>query len=212
MSENKEQRILLEESNITTWTKVWHSCRRILVSREITDDSVQKTASELVKISFISDEPITLMIQSGGGSAIPILQLGDVINSLNCPVDAVVIGDCGSMAVDLVQMCRRRIMLPSSRMLIHYIRHGQRWVCDDPEWVAKDIAYFQERITEIAEKRILLYEKRTGLRRETISEIFRHGEMHGAYFSAQQCIKMNLADEIITDFKIFPKEDTMNIG
>lgn len=197
----------LKDSDIASWTGRWHSHRRVLVSGELTDESIRKTSLELIKLGFMGDEPITLMIQSGGGTVIPTQQLGDIIKSLNCPVDALVIGDCASMGVDLVQMCRERILLPNSRMLVHYVRHGQTWICDDPERVDGDIAYFRERIRETAENRILLYERRTGLSREKLAEMFRHGEVHRAYFSAKQCIEMNLADEIITDFKLFPKSE-----
>jgi ATP-dependent Clp protease protease subunit len=208
MSENNKPNLpfFLKDSEVASWAGRWHAHRRILVSGELTNKSIERTSLELIKLGYMNDdEPITMMIQSVGGTVIPTQQLGDVINFLNCPVDALVIGDCTSMGVDLVQMCRKRLLLPNSRMLVHYVRHGQTWICDDPDQVDGDIAYFRERIREIAENRILLYQRRTGLSRERLGEMFRHGEVHQAYFSARQCIELNLADEIVTDFKLFPK-------
>lgn len=110
------------------------------------------------------------------------------------------------MAVDLMQMCRRRLMLPSARILVHYVRNDQRWICDDLDQLDGDIKYFQERMREIAERRLELYQKRTGLTPGKIKDLFRQGEIHQTYFSAKQAVEMNLADEIVTDFKLFPRK------
>ena len=185
----------------------WHSIRRVLVSDDLNEEMLTHTRLELLKLDFVNNEPITLIIQSGGGTVIPTYQLEDVIQGLNSPVDALVMGDCASMAVDLLQMCRRRLMLPSARLLIHYIRYRQRWICDDFDQLDIDFKYFRERNEEIAMRRLDLYMKRTGLPREKITEIFRHGEIHEAYFSAQQALKLCLVDEIVTDFKFFPRKN-----
>jgi len=208
MADNDKQKLpfFVSSDEIMQWTGYWHAHRRILVSGEFTGDSLKKTSLELTKLDYENSMPITLMIESGGGSVVPTHQLQDIISVLNSPVDALVIGDCASMAVDLVQMCRRRLMLPSARMLIHYVRNEQRWICDDLEQLDGDIKYFRERMTETAKRRLGLYVKRTGFSPAKIREIFRHGEMHGSYFSAKQALEMHLVDEIVTNFKLFPRK------
>ncbi|MDQ5969060.1 MAG: ATP-dependent Clp protease, protease subunit [Patescibacteria group bacterium] len=196
----------LSEKEVCGWTGHWHAIRRVLVSGELNSESLKRTALELVKLDFISSDPITLMIDSGGGSVTPTHQLEDTISILNSPVDALMIGSCASMAVDLMQMCRRRLMLPSARILVHYVRNDQRWICDDLDQLDGDIKYFQERMREIAERRLELYQKRTGLTPGKIKDLFRQGEIHQTYFSAKQAVEMNLADEIVTDFKLFPRK------
>lgn len=196
----------VSEKDIYEWTNRWHSLRRILVSGELTTDSLKKTTLELVKLDYASSEPITLMIESSGGSVVPTHQLEDMISILNSPVDALMIGSCASMAVDLMQMCRRRMMLPSARILVHYVRNDQRWICDDLEQLDGDIKYFYQRMVEIAERRLDLYRKRTGLDHDKIKKLFRQGEIHQTYFSAKQAVELNLADEVVTDFKIFPRK------
>lgn len=196
----------LSHNEIANWTGHWHANRRVMISGELSPDSLKNTSLELIKLSYKSDEPITLMIESGGGNVIATHHLGDVISMLECPVDALVIGNCASMAVDLVQMCRRRVLMPSARMLVHYIRNDQLWVCDDVDQLENDITYFRERMKEIAERRLELYTRRTGFSREKISDMFRQGEVHRVFFTAKQAIALGLADEIATDFKIFKKK------
>jgi len=210
MAENNKPTLpfFLSDKDMMEWTGYWHAHRRVLISGELNRDSLKKTSLELIKLDYQNTEPITLMIESGGGSVVPTHQLEDTISMLNSPVDALVIGDCASMGVDLVQMCRHRMILPSGRMLVHYIRSDQRWICDDFDQLETDIGYFRTRMKETAERRLALYTQRTGLSSEKIKELFRHGEVHQSYFSANQALQMNLVDEIRTDFKLFPGRQT----
>lgn len=208
MSDNGKPSLpfFLSERDFYQMVGFWHSQRRILVSGEMNMGSLHRTTLELLKLDFMSAEPITLMIESRGGSVSSTHQLEDAIQSLNSPVDAIAIGDCASMAVDLLQMCRRRMMMPSARILVHYVRSEQQWICDDLDQLENDIRYFRQRTRRIAERRLALYTRRTGLPEERLKEIFRHGEVHGAHFSAKQALELNLIDEIVQDFKIFPRQ------
>lgn len=180
-----------------------HEQRRILITGELGTDSLKKASIELVKLDLEGSGPITILLESGGGSVVSAHQFEDIVGAVNSPVDIVTIGDCNSMAVDLIQMCRKRMMFPSSRLLLHYVRTRQPWIGDDLELLDTDIKYFRERMAEIRERRFSLYERRTGLSRDKLMEMFRHGEVHEAFLSAKQAVKLRLADEIITNFKFF---------
>jgi ATP-dependent protease ClpP protease subunit len=210
MADNDKPKLpfFLNESDLAKWTGYWHSHRRILVDGELNAESLKKTSLELIKLDYTNSEPITLMIKSGGGKVVPTHQLEDMFSIINSPVDALVMGDCASMAIDLVQMCRNRKILPSGRVLVHYIRNDQPWIVDDLDQLEIDIELFRKRQREVADRRLALYEKRTGLSRERILELFRHGEVHSSYLSAQQAIESHLVDEIETNFKLFPKKTT----
>lgn len=178
--------------------------RRVILQGELNAKSLSKAGGDLVKLEMQSSEPITLLLGSGGGDMDPTRQFIDTIESLNSPVDVVVMGDCASMAVDIVQMCRRRMMTPNARMLTHYIRSRQPWIIDDPDLLEKDISRFREFLCDVREERFRLYEKRTRLSRERLLELFRYGQVHGLYFSAKQALEYGFVDEIISDFKLFP--------
>lgn len=211
IDEEMRQNAFLLPRDIAKMTGYLHAHRRVYLG-SLNQKSLSKAALELTKISFENDEPITILLQSDGGEVIPTQQFQDAIKMIHAPVDVVVIGDCCSMAVDLVQMCRKRMILPSARMLTHFIRNRQQWIQDDVDRLDKDFEYFRATVRRIYEQRLVLYERRTGLTRERILDLFRHGEVHGAYFTAEQCLELNLVDEIITDFKLFPKKDGNESG
>ncbi len=183
-----------------------HANRRIMITGYISDKSMRRASLELIKLDFESNDPITLIIESEGGSLAPAKHFFDAITMVNSPVDAIAMGDCSSVAVDLLQVCRKRMLLPSTRLLIHYIRNTQRWIADDLERLEADIEHFRRSMRDIKEERHALYAKRTGLSEEKLFEIFRYGETHSAFFSAKQAVELNLADEIVLDFKLFPKK------
>lgn len=209
MAEQKKMDIpfFLSEKEVIQWTAHWHYDRRILIGGELNEETLKKASLELMKLDFEKTAPITLMIQSDGGKVVPTHQIEDTISMLNSEVNGIVIGDAASMAVDLLQMCKRRSMLPSARILVHYIRNTQLWICDDMDQLETDIQYFREKLREMGERRLRLYEMRTGLSREKLKELFRQGEVHKVYFSAKQAIKLGLADDIVTDFKFFPAKN-----
>lgn len=203
-------RFFMSHKDMAEMTGYLHASRRVLIAGELNEKSLRKAALELVKLDLASSEPITILLESGGGNVVPTQQFEDAINMINSPVDALVLNDCCSMAVDMVQMCRRRMMLPSARMLVHYVRNKQPWIVDDPEQLDRDLAYFRENMIEMRERRLSLYQRRTGLSREKLSELFRYGEVHAAYFSAKQAIELGFADEIVTDFKLLPRKEKLN--
>ena len=181
--------------------------RRVTLVGRITRESIEKVGEELIKLDTRLHEPITLIIKSDGGEANAALQLLDVIGALNSPVDALAFGDCASMAVDVIQMCRKRMLMPSARLLVHYIRHSRLWIFDDAERFEADLTYFRQQSLELLARRYSLYEKRTGHSREKLAEVFRQGEVHSVYFTAEQAIELKLADGITKEFKFFPSAD-----
>lgn len=183
-----------------------HAHRRVLISGGLNKKTLRKTSLELVKLDYQSSEPILIILESDGGDVVATQQFADVISMINSPIDVIGMGDCCSMAVDLIQMCRTRMLLPSARILVHYIRNSQPWIGDDPDRLEIDVKYFMDLLRENREQRFALYEKRTGLSREKLIEIFRHGEIHDACFSAKQALELGLIDEIVTDFKFFPRK------
>ncbi|MES2213290.1 MAG: ATP-dependent Clp protease proteolytic subunit [Patescibacteria group bacterium] len=206
MAENEKQKLpfSIQEKDVAAWTGCWNANRKIMISGELNYESLRKVSLELMKLDYINNEPITLMIDSGGGNVVATHQLEDIISMINSPVDGLIMGDSASMAIDLLQMCRYRRILPSARILVHYIRVDQRWVCDDLERLEIDVEYFLSRQREAGNRRLALYVKRTGYPEERIKELFRHGEVHRSYFSAQQALELKLVDEIAVGFKFFP--------
>jgi ATP-dependent protease ClpP protease subunit len=204
--EEARENAFLSNKEIAGMKGYLHASRRVFVSGTLTEKSLKRATLELIKLDFEKTEPILMLLESAGGDVVATQQFYDAISLMNSPVDVLAIGDCCSMAADLVQVCRRRMLMPGVRMLLHYIRASQPWIADDPARLEVDLNYFRQSMSEIRESRFALYEKRTNLSRERLEELFRHGEVHKAYFSAKQAIELGLADEIVTDFKLFPRK------
>jgi ATP-dependent protease ClpP protease subunit len=192
------------EKKTIALTSELHSQRRVLIQERLTEQLLRKKAQELLMLEMQNNDPITLIIASPGGEAIPVQQFGSIIAGLHSPVDTLAMGNCASGAVDLLQMGRRRQILPTAQLLIHYARTPQMWICDDLERLDEDLRCFRERAAALYNQRQVLYQSRTGLPIEKIKEMFRYGEVQQASISATQALKMNLVDEILTDFKLLP--------
>lgn len=197
----KEVSLFFREGDDAKMLGNLHAMRRVLLTGDLTEASFQRLRLELIKLELQEKAPITILLESIGGDVVASLQFQDTISMLKSPIDILAIGNCASTAVDVMQMCRKRYMLPNARLLVHYVRHTQRWICDDPAQMEVDLEHFRKGTAEMREQRLALY-GRTGKTRKKITEMFRYGEVHEAYFSATQAIKLGLADKIMKDFKL----------
>jgi ATP-dependent protease ClpP protease subunit len=205
--DSKNLPFFLNEKVIAQWSGRWHAHRRALITGRIDVEMVKKLELQLATLDDEKIAPITLMLHSLGGEADPTQQVQDIIEMLQSPVYGIAIGDNASAAVDILQMCERRLVRPNSRLLVHYARCSRGWVCDDPEYFATDRSWVEESMAALRAQRFALYERRTGLSKEELLLMFRQGEAHGNFFSADQAVKIGLADEIVRDFKLFPRPE-----
>jgi len=173
---------------------------------EITPNSISSLAEEMVQLDFLEVQPITVWITSPGGDIAPAYYLKDVIDGLNSPVHGLVIGKASSAAVDVLQMCTKRMMLPHSELFCHYIRCGGYEIIGHNDAFsdldAQAIVKHAQGHKHFREK---LFSERTGKTIEEIRRIFYEGEMYRMVISSQEAKDINLIDEIVTDFKFFPE-------
>jgi ATP-dependent Clp protease protease subunit len=95
------------------------SKRKLVVPEEITDQVVDRLASDLIELNLISEEKIELFIDSNGGKTFAALKMYDVMKSLKAPVTGVVIGGCHSAALVVYLACQKRVATKHSRFVIH---------------------------------------------------------------------------------------------
>lgn len=194
--------------------------RRIPVIGKISEEMIDQISLTLLTLEVENrkeieegknlDPAITLLIHSPGGDVDSTLRLKNVIDGLNSPVDALVIGYAQSMAADIVQMCRKRMMLSYSHLFCHFVRHGFHLIADFDEPTELEFRAFNQRAMDSKRKREELYMARTGKSREEVLELFTLGEKFNIYFTAEEALKRNLIDEIVTDFKFLPRASKEN--
>jgi hypothetical protein len=89
---------------------------------------------------------------------------------------------------------------------VHYLRSNCLFVVENGEQLKIALELFKGVVESGNERLCALFEKRTKLPREQIMEIFRFGEIHKNFLSATQAVDLGFADEVVSDFKLFPRK------
>ncbi len=128
--------------------------RTILLTGEIDKDSGERFIRQLLLLESLSEEPITVFIDSPGGDVDAGYAIFDMIRFVKAPVRIVGMGLVASAAalILLAVPKDRRFGLPNSHYLIHQPLSGIRGVATEIEIHARELEKTRERINrEIAE-------------------------------------------------------------
>jgi ATP-dependent protease ClpP protease subunit len=177
--------------------------RQIPVVGTIDKKLTTQIASALLKMECEEVAPITLLIHTDGGSGGFLLE--NIINALQSPVDAIVLGEACSMGGIILQMCRKRIMLPQSEIYCHHpkITYSMQGRFNTP--LLSDMEFLHQQALTAHKRQVDLFAKRTGKTNEQVEQVFRLGEIYNRSLTAPEALEFGLIDEICTDFKFFPK-------
>ena len=91
-------------------------------------------------------QPISLYINSPGGSVTDGLAIHDVMRQCRHPVHPFCMGQASSMGAVLLAAGDRRFALPNSQIMIHQPSGGASGQCDDIQIAAASIAAARERL------------------------------------------------------------------
>lgn len=91
-------------------------------------------------------QPISLYINSPGGSVTDGLAIHDVMRQCRHPVRTFCMGQASSMGAVLLAAGDRRFALPNSQIMIHQPSGGASGQCDDIQIAAASIAAARERL------------------------------------------------------------------
>jgi ATP-dependent Clp protease protease subunit len=169
--------------------------RRLFFSEEVSSETAAAAIRNLWYLELIAPgKPITLVIQSPGGSVDAGLAVWDQIKMISSPVTTVVTGLAASMG-SILSLCAakgRRFATPNSRILIHQpsIHGGLRGQASDLEIHAREILKLRARIVQ-------LYVDATGKEREVIERAIERD----TWLSADEAKEFGLIDKVITNFK-----------
>jgi len=123
----------------------------VLLVGEVDKDLSEKVVRQLLLLDSISDEPITLLIDSPGGDVYAGFSIFDVIRFIKAPVRIVGIGLVASAAALILIAVpkERRFGLPNSSYLIHQPLSGMNGVATEIEIHARELEKTRMRINEI---------------------------------------------------------------
>jgi len=165
--------------------------RIIFLGQEVTDGLANRIVAFLLYLdSEDPSKPISLYINSPGGSVTAGLAIYDTMQHIKSEVVTICVGLAASMGSFLLTAGSpgKRLALPHSRIMIHQPSGGTRGQASDIEIEAKEIIRVRQQLNEI-------YSVRTGQPLDKIEK-----DMDRDFFmSAHEALEYGLIDQVIEE-------------
>lgn len=125
---------------------------------EMFDEQEVEVVRDLLSIP--KRDPVTLYIDSAGGSVYAALTVAGLIRSRELEATAVVLGECSSSAILVFAACQRRLVSPRSVFLFHRVKwRSEKDVRSEEavnwaghfQWLESEIDRYQAELFGIAE-------------------------------------------------------------
>lgn len=146
----------------------------------------QFTESILLLNALDEQKPITLFIDSRGGSVGPALAIADAIVSSKAPVHGLVVAEAYSAAFMVLQNCHTRLSYPNAQLMFHAPLIRAHRIDED---LSKDI----EQAKLYYKKTLKLTHKRSGQNTRTL----RAWGKKERYFSGEEAHGLGFVDNIV---------------
>ena len=163
-----ETKILIPKTKDTDYRELNLSSRLLLdrvvyFGTEVDNESANTIVQKLIYLQLEdAKKPITLYINSPGGSIVDGMAIYDTIKRATCPVHAIVAGMAASMGAIILSGCTKgeRAILPHGEVLLHQPLGGARGQATDIEISANRIIKMKRMLlTLLAENTGHPYEK-----------------------------------------------------
>lgn len=168
--------------------------RRLMINQAIDAETFNKVARKLWYLeSQDSKAPITLIINSPGGSVDAGFAIWDQLKASSCPITTVVTGMAASMGsvLSLVSGKGRRFAFPNARIMIH-----QPLISGWVQGQASDLEITAAEIQKTKAKLVALYVDATGKTAEEIENALDRDY----WLSADEAMKFGLLDGVIQSY------------
>ena len=163
--------------------------RIIFLGTEINDQVANNIIAQLIFLRASDPKkPISIYINSPGGSVSAGLAIYDTMQYLECEVNTYCIGMAASMGALLLAAGTKgkRFALPNSRIMIHQPSGGVGGTSKEIELQAKEIIFLKRRLSEILADH-------TGKSLEQIIE----DSDRDFYMSGQEAVDYGLIDQVV---------------
>lgn len=164
--------------------------RIILLTEPINDETAAAITSELLYLEAENSEaPITIYINSPGGSISSGFAIYDVMNKIKCPVHTMVMGIAASMAAFILCSGSRgnRYALPNASIMIHQPKGAI-------EGQAADVEIYAKRLVELRQELYKIMAKNTGMSYEEMAYACERDN----YLTPKKALEMGFIDKIIS--------------
>ena len=164
--------------------------RTLYLINEIDDNASDRLSAEILWLNAKSDEEIIMYINSPGGGIVAWLDVFDIIKHSKASITGIVYRQANSMAIIVLQACKKRKAMKHSIFSFHNLRINIRIEWDEYEKIMnkrlQDIKKDQEDYNNIIFQR-------SGIKIDTIEQWCKEKKV----LSAEESLRFNLIDEII---------------
>ena len=126
--------------------------RILLLGGEVNDDSANLIVAQLLFLQAQdAKKPVSMYINSPGGSVTAGLAIYDTMQFISCPVHTYCIGQAASMGAVLLTAGEKghRFALPNARIMIHQPWGGAEGKASDIEITCQEILRLKQKLNEI---------------------------------------------------------------
>lgn len=162
--------------------------RIVVLQGEIDEDMATSICMQLRYLEAEDkDKPVTMYIQSPGGSISAGYSIIDTMNTLKCPVHTVAMGMTASMAVSVFLNGEKgeRSMYEHSELLIHQPLSGMKGQ-------ASDMKIHTEHLLKLKTQLAQEYSKLTGISLKDMENMMDRDTI----LSSKECLKLKICDKI----------------
>ncbi len=164
--------------------------RIIMISDEITDQLSSLIVSEIIYLNAQDQsEPITIYINSPGGSIYAGLAIYDIMKKVEAPIITIGLGLCASMGAFLLSAGSKgkRYALENAEIMIHQPLGGSQGQVSDLEIMTKRYLYLRNKLNA-------MLAKHTG---QSIKKIAKDTD-RDYFMSSEEAKEYGLIDEVIS--------------
>lgn len=163
--------------------------RNILLTGEINDELAASIVTQLLYLDSVGSEPITMYINSPGGSVSAGLGIYDTMKSLDSKVVTVCIGQAASMGAVLLSGGEpgMRYILPHSQVMVHQPSGGIGGQASDILIVASHIETLRNTLNEILAENC----------NQSTSEVAKSTD-RDYWMNAAEAVQFGIVDKIFT--------------
>lgn len=163
--------------------------RIILVTEEINSATSTSIVAQLLALEAEDgDAPITMYINSPGGSITDGMAIYDIMNRISCPIITIGVGMAASMGAVLLSSGTKgmRYCTPNATVMIHQPLGGVQGQATEIEIVA-------QRILKLRKKLYSLLAQNAGVDFEVMARACERDN----YLEAEEALELGLVDEIL---------------
>jgi ATP-dependent Clp protease protease subunit len=157
---------------------------RLLLNGRVTEGLLEQAFQALTLADGI---PLTIFINSSGGSLIDGFGIYDLIKQLSPKSNTVAIGDCSSMATVILQAGHKRYATSNTSFMIH------RGTVAQPEDTTANNQNWLDEVKRLQKQMVSIYRKRLKVEPEALEQLLNEN----SFLDCGSALHIGLIDEVL---------------